>query len=316
MEVFRNYISVNPAGPFPPGPPGADYPDDNPDDSPDNVNAATPACDETEEYDPALGELQASKDSDPEGDLAAIFEGVVERSAPGIAATVPTDPQAVKEEWQKMCKAVADFNRGHLNSQAFQVHRKFRFIGQKLLNDAHAGEGKVTAVQDGWHELRVNHDVGVCLYVEIPAVPPKRKSTWKYVWRIGNIVSMRELASEPGDKATDASLASATVLRMNPERVDLNSKTAVFGVRWYHECDANGTVLTGFQNAACKTWYKLPTSGEDYAEPVELISNKHVLEAIEMKKVMGHIGVWEATASHKKCIAKKFTEFKRAMKSK
>ena len=39
--------------------------------------------------------------------------------------------------------------------------------------------------------------------------------------------------------------------------------------------------------------------GELYsAEPVELVSNLRVIEAVAMQKVLGHVGVWEAYADH------------------
>lgn len=96
------------------------------------------------------------------------------------------------------------------------MHRKFRFIGQRLFNDAHAENPKET--KDGWHVLRVNHDVAVLLNVQVTTGPGRRqKKEWKHVWRLGNIVGLRRLKSNPSSTATEAQLRAADVLVMNPK---------------------------------------------------------------------------------------------------
>lgn len=86
----------------------------------------------------------------------------------------------------------------------------------------------------------------------------------------------------------------------------------MFSVRWYHECNEHGEVLSGFQNRACVQWFYLPTNGEAHAEPVELVSNHAVIEALQMRKVTGHLGVWEGDKAHLKCIKAKFGKLVKA----
>ena len=61
----------------------------------------------------------------------------------------------------------------------------------------------------------------------------------------------------------------------------------------------------------CKTWFYLPTGGENHAEPVELVSNLRVIEAVQMQKVLRHVGVWEANTDHIKCVKDEFKKLKR-----
>ena len=103
---------------------------------------------------------------------------------------------------------------------------------------------------------------------------------------------MVALKDSPSKGASEAQLAEVPVLCMNPIEVSIQDPSAVLSLRWYHECNGHGDVLKGFQNSACKEWFYLPTSGEIYAEPVELVSNHAVIEAVQMKKVIGHVGVW------------------------
>ena len=207
-----------------------------------------------------------------------------------------------------MSGVVRDFNKGHLNAQAMQVHRKFRFIGQKLFNEAHSHNP--AEAKDGWHVLSLNHDVAVMMQVEIvTGTGRKQKKTWKYVWRLGNIVGIRQLKEKPRDTATQ--LGAAEVAILNPKEISIQDPKAVFTLRWYHESNQHGNVLTGFQNRGCTTWFYLPTSGENYVEPVELVSNLRVIEAVQMQKVLGHVGVWEANADHIKCVKDEFKKLKR-----
>ena len=60
--------------------------------------------------------------------IGEVFEDVLSRSS--VQSQGPTSN---KDEWKKMSAVMRDFNKGHLNSQAMQVHRKFRFIGQNLM---------------------------------------------------------------------------------------------------------------------------------------------------------------------------------------
>ena len=113
------------------------------------------------------------------------------------------------------------------------------------------------------------------------------------MWRLGNIVGLRRLKSNPSSTATEAQLRAADVLVMNPKELSIQDPAAVFSVRWYHECNEHGEVLSGFQNRACVQWFYLPTNGEAHAEPVELVSNHAVIEALQMRKVTGHRGVWD-----------------------
>ena len=120
----------------------------------------------------------------------------------------------------------------------------------------------------------------------------------------------------PSDRATEQQLAQADVLKLNPKSLSIHDPAAVFTLRWYHECNSRGDALSGFQNRACKGWFYLPTSGEQCAEPVELVSNHAVIESIKMSKVLGHIGVWEAEPDHLDCIKKKFTTLTKAAQPK
>ena len=54
--------------------------------------------------------------------------------------------------------------------------------------------------------------------------------------------------------------------------------------------------------------FHLPTAGEAYAEPAELLSNHAVIESVQMQKVLGHVGIWEANADHLDCIKTKVYE--------
>jgi len=232
----------------------------------------------------------------------------MDNATEGANATVKA---AAKIEWTQMSSVVSAFNRGHLNPQAMQVHRKFRFIGQRLFNNAHTKDPTIT--KDGWHVLRLNHDIAAMLYVpETTGTGKKKKTIWKYVWRLGNVVGLRRLKSNPSERATEAQLAGAEVLVMNPAELSIQDPAAVFTVRWYHECNSRGDILQGFQNRACKEWFHLPTAGECHAEPVELLANHAVIESVQMQKVRGHIGIWEADADHIKCIKKKFKQLTKA----
>ena len=81
-----------------------------------------------------------------------------------------------------------------------------------------------------------------------------------------------------------------------PKEISIQDEKPAFTLRWYHESNPPREVLTGFQNRACKNGFYL--RGELYAEPVELVSNLRVIEAVAMQKVLGHVGVWEAYADH------------------
>ena len=213
-----------------------------------------------------------------------------------------------------MSGVVRDFNKGHLNPQALQTHRKFRFIGQQLFNAAHANNPAET--KDGYHELRLNHDVAVMLEVQVvTGTGRKKKKEWKHVWRLGNIVGMRVLKSKPKEKATESQLAAAEIFNLRPQSVSIQDPAAVFTVRWYHECNGHGDVLQGFQNKECKGLFYLPTAGEAFAEPVELVSNHAVLESVKMQKVLGHIGVWAAKPDHLTCVRAKFRKLIREAKN-
>ena len=61
-----------------------------------------------------------------------------------------------------MCRVVVAFNRGHLNKQAMQAHRAFRFIGQDLFSKSCIADKH----DDGWGVVKLNHDVGVMMEEE------------------------------------------------------------------------------------------------------------------------------------------------------
>ena len=152
----------------------------------------------------------------------------------------------------------------------------------------------------------MNHDVTVMLHTQVTTGAGRRqKKEWKYVWRIGNIVGLRQLKVEPNHRATEEQLASSEVLTVNPKSLSIHDPAAVLTLRWYHESNAHGDVLLGFQNKACKGWYHLPTSGEAHVEPVELVPNHAVIESVKMSKVLGHVGVWQAERDHITCTKKK-----------
>ena len=45
---------------------------------------------------------------------------------------------------------------------------------------------------------------------------------------------------------------------------------------------------------------------------MELLANHAVIESVQMQKVRGHIGIWEADADDIKCIKKKFKQLTKA----
>ena len=155
--------------------------------------------------------------------------------------------------------------------------------------------------------MKLNHDMAVMLEVQVVVGTGRRaRKEWKHVWRLCNIVGMRVLKEKLSASASEQVLATAEILKLNPNEVSIEDPAAVFTVRWYHECNAYGDVLPGFQNRACKGLFHLPTSGELHAEPIELVSNHAVLEAVQMQKAMGHIGIWEANQNHLACVKEQF----------
>jgi len=151
MEAFRSYISEDGAGAragqLPP-PEDTDL---------EVLDAPESACDESEECDPMDGAVPIDESSAPLGD---VLEDVMSRSCDTQQGPLPAGA-----EWKRMSGVVRDFNKSHLNPQALQTHRKFRFIGQQLFNAAHANNPAET--KDGYHELRLNHDVAVMLEVQV-----------------------------------------------------------------------------------------------------------------------------------------------------
>ena len=190
-----------------------------------------------------------------------------------------------------MCRVVVSFNRGHLNKQAMQAHRAFRFIGEKLFSTACIADKH----DDGWGVVKLNHDVGVMMDEEttVRVAPGKKKRKTKKeirkVWRIGNVVDIRMLKSDPGTKKSSQQLQDCEVQSHDIGQIDINEPRAVIKVRWYHECDRNGNVLTGCQNKECKALYHLPVMGEDHAEPCVWVSNHAVIESIRMCKEDGYV---------------------------
>ena len=96
-----------------------------------------------------------------------------EASAGNLSAAAPVN--AAKSEWAQMSRVVSDFNCGHLNAQAMQVHRTFRFIEQRVFNEAPTKDPEMK--KDGWHILRLNHDIAAMLYIPVSTGTGKKKKT-------------------------------------------------------------------------------------------------------------------------------------------
>ena len=202
-----------------------------------------------------------------------------------------------------MCNVVVAFNRGELNSQAMQVHRKFRFIGQKLLKREYAEDEH----NDGWGVIKLNHDVAVMQAVEVAVGGTGRRKKQKQVqavWRIGNVVDIRRLKQEPKDKHL-CQVSDLEVEQYSISEIDLNDPKAALQLRFYCECDGDGNQLTGYQNKSCSDLFYLPI-GESIAEPCVWVSNISVIERLEMKVEPGYHGVWRAKKSHLSCIRCEF----------
>ena len=184
-------------------------------------------------------------------------------------------------------------------------------IGQQLFKEAQKQNAQEQ--KDGYHVVCINHDIAVMMNVDVVSgTGRQRKKQTKSVWRLANIVAMRQLKTAPSAKATETQLAAAEVAVHNPKELSIQDPKAVFTLRYYHECNRHGDILAGCQNRQCKTWFHLPTGGEIHAEPVELVSNHATLETVKMQKVLGHLGVWEANADHLDCVKKKFRGLVRA----
>ena len=301
MDVFKHYISVDMVAPDIAA--GADEDHDA-----EIAGDPVPTCDESEDRPPTDG----SRDGDDDGErvdvavVSEVLDAVIERNH--VANDVAlSDTEQVKATWQMMCKTISAFNRGHLNKGAMQAHRKFRFIGEKLFNAArNAG-----AVKDGWHVIHINDDIGIMLEVAVPPAPGsrRRRQEWKKVWRIGNVVDVRVLKADPEKQLSQDQLSNAEVLGY-PSQVELDNPKAVLSIRWYHECDNRGSLLVGFQNKECKRKYYLPAFGEEYAEPIVLISNHITIERVEMIKDETSRGIWIANNSHLSCLKKEFKKRK------
>ena len=165
--------------------------------------------------------------------------------------------------------------------------------------------------KDDWDVICVNHDVAVMLRVQaaVGSGPRKRKE-WKQVWRMANVVGMRVVASEPSDNADSAALQAAEVAQPRPREISLDDPKAVLSVRWYVECDKHGEAMPGsYEHKKQKpnlAWFYLPIMAESFAEPVTLISNKCVVEAVLMSKVPGYQSVWKADPEHYECATEAF----------
>ena len=126
------------------------------------------------------------------------------------------------------------------------------------------------------------------------------------MWRIGNVVDIRMLKADPGTNKSSAQLHECDVQSYDVGQVDINEPRALLKVRWYHECDGRGKVLSGCQNKACTRLYNLPVMGEDHTEPCVWVSNHAVLESIEMRKEDGHVNTWRANKDHLICMRNAF----------
>ena len=127
------------------------------------------------------------------------------------------------------------------------------------------------------------------------------------IWRVGNVVDLRKLKSDPGAGKTSLQLSQCDVEVFNPIEVDLDDPKAVLAVGWYHECNKEGEVQVG-QYKCNKTdlLYYLPADAEEFAEPIVMVSNNCVIERLDMAKEPGHRGVWRADKDHKGCIVGEF----------
>jgi hypothetical protein len=134
------------------------------------------------------------------------------------------------------------------------------------------------------------------------------------VWRLANVVDIRVLKADPKNNISPGQLASAEVLGY-PGEVALDDPKAVVSVRWYHECDDDGVVLNGYQNVQCNRKYYLPAFGEEFAEPITLVSNYVTIERIEMVKDTVQRGLWVANAAHLSCMKKEFGKRVRVLQS-
>ena len=93
-----------------------------------------------------------------------------------------------------------------------------------------------------------------------------------------------------------------------PDTVSVDDPKAICTVRWYRECTNEGAVLEGYQNSQCKNRYVLPMFGEHANAPVVDVSNHHVIDSVEMKKVPSMARVWEMTKGNKQMISRKLKE--------
>jgi len=188
-----------------------------------------PTCDDDEEHPPGEAPQVDSTGAAVEVSMAEVLEEVIQQTSGVVAGE-----NAAEIEWKKMCnlELLVTFNRGQLNPQAMQVHRKFRFIGQKILNRSYAKDDH----GDGWGVIKVNHDVAVMHEVEMEVGRGQRKrKVQELVWRIGNVVDLRRLKAEPKGKKSFAQVAECEVDQYNAADIDLNDGKAAIQVRWYHE---------------------------------------------------------------------------------
>ena len=308
MDCFRNYIS--PAGQAEPPvdfswPTGGDDRDDI-DESCEDIDVGDGHG--TEQV-PAAEPVDGLRET---SECLAMFNEVLEYHQQPLKPGCDHDVT-----WRTLCTFNADFN-GHSLNVCMQQHRATRFQTRALFS-AHC---ETTRDMDEWDFIALNSDVAVCLDVE---------GTW--AWRIANVEGIRRLKSEPSANAKLSAMETDTF----PHKVSVHDMRASFCVRWYRECELDGMVLPGFQNAAhariskgkCRKVYKEHnmtccqkccaegSSGRTFYlpmhddvtlahEPVTEIPACIILDTVQMVKCDHHRNVWLLGCGNKEMVVKKF----------
>jgi hypothetical protein len=195
------------------------------------------------------------------------------------------------------------------------VHRKWRFVSQKLFEEAQKRAGAGRRDRDVWDVVRINYDVAVL--VEIEQMVQRRKVK-RSVWRVGNVENIKLLSSDPKMSKDLSGFEVAS----EPCEVSVDDPKAVFSIRWYLECSDDGVILPGFQNSdhvaapLCECTdvechehglcYYLPMSNSLECEPVTEISNNAVIDSVQMSKIDGLSRVWKLACGNKQLVMDKF----------
>ena len=262
----------------------------------DNVALSeVPPCGEDEERPPG---------EDEDTNVGAVVEDLFRKHYTELPAGASTN-----EQWKAMSKLMSDFNAGKIN-KGLQEHRKWRFVGQKLFDAANRSLEKKRDKRGVWDVVMIHYDVAVALNVNVMV---NRRLVRKQVWRLGNVEGIRLLKQDP--KRKDGEIPedlSGLETDSHPDMVSVDDPKAVFLVRWYHECDDDAKVLSGFQNPRHGCKYQLPIFG-DAMEPVVEVSNHTVIESVEMVKDSSEQSVWLLKPENKEMIEEKFEKCNSSM---